>query len=78
MPPKKYKTPEEKTRAKSKQQWEYDRDHTTRVSIKLNDRTDADILEHLERLDNKQGYIKSLIREDNERTEDLPNTRRLS
>lgn len=34
------------------------------VKLKLNKKTDADILEALERSGNKQGYIKSLIRAD--------------
>lgn len=41
----------------------YDQDNTTRVSLKLNNKTDADILEYLESVDNKQGTIKQLIRE---------------
>ena len=35
-----------------------------RVFIKLNLKTDADILEQLEKVGNKQGYIKELIRRD--------------
>lgn len=42
----------------------YDRENTVRVAIKLNKKTDADILEQLERQENKQGYIKALIRAD--------------
>ena len=42
----------------------YDRENTVRVAIKLNKRTDADILAQLDRQDNKQGYIKALIRAD--------------
>ena len=38
--------------------------HIKRVNIALNDRTDTDILKHLESIDNVQGYIKSLIRSD--------------
>lgn len=45
----------------------YDQQHTARVSIKLNTTTDADILEHLDKQPNKQGYIKALIREDIEK-----------
>ena len=36
----------------------YDRANTVRLYIKLNKNTDADILAHLERQENKQGYIK--------------------
>lgn len=42
----------------------YDDASTKRVFIKLNINTDADILEHLDGIGNKQGYIKTLIRED--------------
>lgn len=42
----------------------FERDKCTRVSIKLVNTTDADILAHLETLPNKQGYIKALIRAD--------------
>lgn len=40
----------------------YQRQNITRVVVKLNRRTDADIIAALERQGNKQGYIKSLIR----------------
>ena len=42
----------------------YDETHTKGVYLKLNLETDADILEHLEKQENVQGYIKALIRED--------------
>nr|DAG17425.1 MAG TPA: hypothetical protein [Caudoviricetes sp.] len=42
----------------------YDARATTRIAVKLNKKTDADILEALERSGNKQGYIKALIRAD--------------
>ena len=42
----------------------YDRAHTKQVVLKLNLKTDADILRQLEQCGNKQGYIKALIRED--------------
>lgn len=42
----------------------YDAKNTKLLNIKLNLNTDADILEHLASLENKQGYIKSLIRKD--------------
>ncbi len=47
----------------------YDDAHTQRIYIKLNKGTDADILEHLEKVGNKQGYIKSLIRADMKKAE---------
>lgn len=42
----------------------YDRENTKQVMLKLNRRTDADILAALEREPNVQGYIKRLIRAD--------------
>lgn len=42
----------------------YDRENTKQVMLKLNRRTDADILAALEREPNVQGYIKRLIRTD--------------
>ena len=45
----------------------YDADMTVRVSLKLNRKTDADILDYLSRQENKQGLIKRLIRERMER-----------
>lgn len=41
----------------------YDAQHTIQIKIKLNIKTDADILAKLNVVPNKQGYIKSLIRE---------------
>lgn len=40
----------------------YDENNTTRVQLKLNNKTDADILAYLDSVDNKQGTIKQLIR----------------
>lgn len=48
--------PESKTR--------WDRDNTTVVTMKLNNKNDADILEKLKSVDHKQAYIKALIRAD--------------
>ena len=42
----------------------YDRANTKAVALKLNKKTDADILAKLESVDNVQGYIKALIRAD--------------
>ena len=42
----------------------YDAEHTVRLSLKLNRETDADILDRLDQVESKQGYIKGLIRED--------------
>lgn len=48
------KTPQERYAAKN----------IVRVVVQLNRNTDADILNHLEGVENKQGYVKSLIRAD--------------
>lgn len=48
---------------------DYDKKNTQRVAIKLNKLHDADILEHLDKQPNKQGYIKALIRADIEKGE---------
>lgn len=42
----------------------YDDAHTRKIVLKLNTNTDADILAKLAQVQNKQGYIKSLIRAD--------------
>ena len=42
----------------------YDAKATRQIKLKLNIKTDADILERLSEVDNMQGYIKHLIRED--------------
>lgn len=42
----------------------FEKEKCTRISIKLVNKTDADILEHLAKKSNKQGYIKALIRAD--------------
>lgn len=48
----------------SERQARYDRIHTTGLYLKLNIKTDSDIISMLGQVPNKQGYIKSLIRED--------------
>ena len=42
----------------------YDAVNTVQFKMKLNKKTDADILEWLNQQPNKQGYIKQLIRAD--------------
>lgn len=49
-------------RAAAKAAW--DKENTTQIKMKLNNNTDADILEHLKTVDSKQTYIKQLIRAD--------------
>lgn len=46
----------------SQNAWDYA--NTTVVSLKLNNHTDADILAKLAEVESRQGYIKSLIRDD--------------
>ena len=40
----------------------YDKENTVVYAIKLNRRTDADIIERLEAVGNRQGFIKDCIR----------------
>ena len=42
----------------------YDASNTVQIRLKLNRKTDADILDRLDAVPNKQGYIKGLIRND--------------
>lgn len=42
----------------------FNREKTKVVPVRLNKQTDADIIEHLETVGSKMGYIKRLIRED--------------
>ena len=49
---------------KSENQARYDNQHTRQIKFKFNTATDSDILEKLDSVENKQGYIKELIRRD--------------
>ena len=42
----------------------YNKENTVQISLKLNRSTDADLIGSLNRVANKQGYIKELIRRD--------------
>ena len=42
----------------------YEAKNIVRFNMKLNKKTDADILAKLESVENKQGYLKALIRAD--------------
>lgn len=42
----------------------YDAVNTKKITLKLNRNTDADIIDALAAVDNMQGYIKALIRQD--------------
>lgn len=52
------------TEAKRKANARYDAAHTRQVLLKLNTKTDKDILQRLDEQKNRQGYIKDLIRAD--------------
>lgn len=50
---------------------QYDRENTRRINLKLNNKTDADIIRQLETMKDQegiQGYLKRLIREDMKKT----------
>ena len=46
-----------------KAQERYDRENTVRVTIKLNKKTDAEIIEMLSSAPSKQGLIRSALKE---------------
>ena len=48
----------------SERQKRYDDKMTIRVGMKLNLKTDADIISKLDEVSSKQGYIKALIRKE--------------
>ena len=48
--------------AKKKAQLRYDRKNTKQIILKLNTKSDADIIGKLEEVGNKQGYLKDLVR----------------
>ena len=52
------------SQARLKAQYKYDSKNTKQVILKLNKKSDSDILEKLENSENRQGYIKELIRND--------------
>lgn len=55
------------TQAKKEGDARYKKAHTTTVLLRFFHTTDADILTKLAAVENKNGYIKQLIREDIER-----------
>lgn len=42
----------------------YERENLLRVMVKFNRKTEAPLVERMEREDNKAGYIKRLVKED--------------
>lgn len=52
----------------------YNKNNTKPITIRLNKKTDAKIIEYLDSIDNKSGTIKRLILEEIERTEKKENS----
>ena len=52
------------SKAQLRAQAKYDKDNTVQIKLKLNKKTDKDIIDRLAAADNIQGYIKELIRLD--------------
>ena len=52
------------TPAKRKANAKYDKNNTKVISLKLNKNTDQDILDYLDSVDNTQGFIKQLLRQE--------------
>ena len=50
--------------ARSRASTKYNKTNVKQIKLNLNIKTDADIIAALEAVDNKQGYIKDLIRKD--------------
>ena len=48
----------------------YNKLNTTTLCIRLNRKTDTDIIERLKAVQSKQGYVKRLIRQDIKREQD--------
>ena len=51
----------------------YHKNNIKQMKIDLNKNTDSDIINFLDQCENKQGYIKALIREDMRKTGGLKN-----
>lgn len=52
------------TEAQKKASERYDKANTKLVVLKLNKKTDCDVLDRLDEVPSKQGYIKKLVRDD--------------
>ena len=55
---------EKKKQAHVKASVKYNKTNVKQIKINLNKKTDADIIDHLDKADNVQGLIKDLIRKD--------------
>ena len=53
------------SKAQIKASNKYNKENTLTVCLRLNKETDKDIIEILDKMVSKQGYIKALIRRDN-------------
>lgn len=53
--------------AQIRAQMKYDKKNTRQIMFKFNLTTDADILKKLDSVENRQGYVKELIRRDLEK-----------
>lgn len=60
-------TMDEKKSARVKASMKYNAKNVKQIKINLNRKTDADIIEALTVCGNMQGYIKDLIRKDNQK-----------
>ena len=56
--------PNKSTESQIRASVKYNKENTVQISLKLNRSTDADLIESLNRIANKQVYIKELIRRD--------------
>ena len=56
--------PNKSTESQIRASIRYNKENTVQISLKLNRTTDADLIDSLNRVTNKQGYIKELIRKD--------------
>ena len=54
--------------ARSRASTKYNKTNVKQIKLNLNLKTDADIIEALEKVKNKQGFIKQLIRQAMEST----------
>lgn len=62
--------------AKARANTKYDKTHTKQFKVKFNLKYDADVIEKMESVDNKQNYIRSLIRADIARTKAFTSAKR--
>ena len=56
--------------SRTKANLKYQKKNIKQMKLDLNRNTDSDIISFLEKCENKQGYIKKLIREDMKKQED--------